>query len=72
MAASAPVAQIKASYYRAIRDCHPDITGEDDNTATEFCVFLNEIYEVGTGMTYCLHCSSIEHRAEHGSCADAE
>ena len=42
---SAPVSQIKQTYYKTIRDCHPDITGEADDQATEFCVFLNEIYE---------------------------
>ena len=44
--ASAPVSQIKQTYYKTIRDCHPDIVGEADDQATEFCIFLNEIYEV--------------------------
>ena len=43
----APPNVIKASYYKAIRECHPDLTGVDEDTATEFCIFLNEIYEVG-------------------------
>ena len=47
--ASAPVSQIKQTYYKTIRDCHPDITGEADDQATEFCIFLNEIYEVCLG-----------------------
>lgn len=45
---SAPVSQIKQTYYKTIRDCHPDITGEADDEATEFCVFLNEIYEASS------------------------
>lgn len=43
---SAPQSVIKNSYYKTIRECHPDLTGVEEDTATEFCIFLNEIYEV--------------------------
>ncbi|KAK9798198.1 hypothetical protein WJX73_003293 [Symbiochloris irregularis] len=42
---TAPQSSIKTSYYNTIRECHPDLTGVDENEATEFCIFLNEIYE---------------------------
>ncbi len=35
---------IKKAYYDAMRDCHPD--SNDNDEATEFATFLNEIYEV--------------------------
>eukprot|EP00210_Caulerpa_lentillifera_P005564 g5322.t2 len=34
---------IKKAYHKAMRDYHPDISMDDD--ATEFCIFLNEVYE---------------------------
>lgn len=36
--------EIKAAYYRMVRTCHPDRTGDDE--ATDFCAMLNEVYEV--------------------------
>ncbi|KAG2444273.1 hypothetical protein HXX76_001030 [Chlamydomonas incerta] len=35
--------EIKAAYYRMVRTCHPDRSGDDD--ATDFCAMLNEVYE---------------------------
>ncbi|PNW87993.1 hypothetical protein CHLRE_01g009900v5 [Chlamydomonas reinhardtii] len=35
--------EIKAAYYRMVRTCHPDRTGDDE--ATDFCAMLNEVYE---------------------------
>lgn len=42
--------EIKQAYYRVMRACHPDVVsveGEDDeSSAEEVCVFVNDIYEV--------------------------
>ena len=62
---SAPVSQIKQTYYKTIRDCHPDITGEADDEATEFCVFLNEIYEARSSCS--CQTSSGRHRSADAS-----
>lgn len=35
---------IKKAYHKAMRDYHPDISMDED--ATEFCIFLNEVYDV--------------------------
>nr|GMC76832.1 chaperone protein DnaJ C76, chloroplastic [Ipomoea batatas] len=37
--------QIKKAYYNCMKACHPDLSGEDEET-TNFCMFINEIYEV--------------------------
>lgn len=37
---------IKKAYYAAMRDYHPDISYDDE--ATEFCIFLNDVYETLT------------------------
>ncbi|KAF3443996.1 hypothetical protein FNV43_RR13686 [Rhamnella rubrinervis] len=37
--------QIKKAYYNCMKACHPDLSGEDPET-TNFCMFINEIYEV--------------------------
>ena len=29
-----------------MKECHPDLTGDDQDT-TNFCMFINEVYEVG-------------------------
>ncbi|XP_027346124.1 chaperone protein dnaJ C76, chloroplastic isoform X3 [Abrus precatorius] len=38
-------AQIKKAYYNCMKACHPDFSGNDPET-TNFCTFVNEIYEV--------------------------
>ncbi|GMH41298.1 hypothetical protein BSKO_09208 [Bryopsis sp. KO-2023] len=38
--------EIKKAYYNTMRDFHPDVSTDED--ATEFCIFLNEIYETLT------------------------
>lgn len=43
--------EIKQAYYRVMRACHPDVIGredegEEDGSAEEVCVFVNDIYEV--------------------------
>ncbi|EYU37338.1 hypothetical protein ABFS82_13G037800 [Erythranthe guttata] len=37
--------QIKKAYYSCMKACHPDLSGDDPET-TNFCMFINEIYEV--------------------------
>lgn len=29
-----------------MKECHPDLSGDDQDT-TNFCMFINEVYEVG-------------------------
>ncbi|KAI4333832.1 hypothetical protein L6164_018593 [Bauhinia variegata] len=38
-------AQIKKAYYDCMKACHPDLSG-DDPEITNFCMFINEVYEV--------------------------
>ena len=38
--------QIKKAYYNCMKSCHPDLSGNDPDT-TNFCIFINEVYEVG-------------------------
>lgn len=38
--------QIKKAYYNCMKACHPDLSGDDPET-TNFCMFINEVYEVG-------------------------
>ena len=38
--------QIKKAYYNCMKACHPDLSG-DDPESTDFCKFINEVYEVG-------------------------
>lgn len=38
--------QIKKAYYSCMKTCHPDLSGNDPET-TNFCTFINEVYEVG-------------------------
>ncbi|XP_024987286.1 chaperone protein dnaJ C76, chloroplastic isoform X1 [Cynara cardunculus var. scolymus] len=37
--------QIKKAYYNCMKSCHPDLSGNDPET-TNFCIFINEVYEV--------------------------
>ncbi|KAJ9147137.1 hypothetical protein P3X46_029330 [Hevea brasiliensis] len=37
--------QIKQAYYNCMRECHPDLSGNDPET-TNFCMFINEVYAV--------------------------
>lgn len=37
--------QIKKAYYNCMKECHPDLSGDDPDT-TNFCMFINEVYEV--------------------------
>lgn len=37
--------QIKKAYYNCMKECHPDLSGDDPDT-TNFCMFVNEVYEV--------------------------
>lgn len=37
--------QIKKAYYNCMKACHPDLSGDDQET-TNFCMFINELYEV--------------------------
>ncbi|KAI3795242.1 hypothetical protein L1987_37891 [Smallanthus sonchifolius] len=37
--------QIKKAYYNCMKSCHPDLSGNDPET-TNFCMFINEVYEV--------------------------
>lgn len=39
--------QIKKAYYNCMKSCHPDLSGNNPDT-TNFCIFINEIYEVGS------------------------
>lgn len=36
---------IKRAYKAMMKDFHPDLSGDEEST--EFCILLNEIYEVG-------------------------
>lgn len=38
-------AQIKKAYYNCMKACHPDLSGDDPET-TNFCMFINDVYEV--------------------------
>ncbi len=45
---TAELREIKAAYYGMMRECHPDRS--QDDSSTEFCVLLNDIYEArGSG-----------------------
>ncbi|XP_009593763.1 uncharacterized protein LOC107785583 [Nicotiana tabacum] len=37
--------QIKKAYYNCMKACHPDLSGDDPET-TNFCMFINEVYEI--------------------------
>ncbi|KAG8386783.1 hypothetical protein BUALT_Bualt03G0184800 [Buddleja alternifolia] len=37
--------QIKKAYYSCMKACHPDLSGDDSET-TNFCMFINEVYEI--------------------------
>lgn len=37
--------EIKKAYYSCMKTCHPDLSGNTQD-ATDFCMFVNEIYEV--------------------------
>ncbi|CAA3026609.1 3Fe-4S ferredoxin [Olea europaea subsp. europaea] len=37
--------QIKSAYYNCMKACHPDLSGNDPET-TNFCMFINDVYEV--------------------------
>ncbi|KAF6173325.1 hypothetical protein GIB67_027020 [Kingdonia uniflora] len=37
--------QIKKAYYSCMKECHPDLSGDDPET-TNFCMFINEVYEI--------------------------
>ncbi|XP_004505463.1 chaperone protein dnaJ C76, chloroplastic isoform X2 [Cicer arietinum] len=37
--------QIKKAYYNCMKTCHPDLSGNDPEV-TNFCIFINEVYEV--------------------------
>ncbi|KAE9456667.1 hypothetical protein C3L33_11430, partial [Rhododendron williamsianum] len=37
--------QIKKAYYNCMKACHPDLSGNDPDT-TNFCMFINDVYEV--------------------------
>ncbi|ERM97629.1 hypothetical protein AMTRI_Chr01g132310 [Amborella trichopoda] len=37
--------QIKKAYYNCMKACHPDLSGNEPQT-TNFCIFINEVYEV--------------------------
>ncbi|PIN22892.1 Molecular chaperone (DnaJ superfamily) [Handroanthus impetiginosus] len=37
--------QIKKAYYSCMKACHPDLSGNDQET-TNFCMFINEVYAV--------------------------
>ncbi|XP_010506112.1 PREDICTED: uncharacterized protein LOC104782785 isoform X1 [Camelina sativa] len=38
-------AEIKKAYYNCMKSCHPDLSGNDPET-TNFCIFINDIYEI--------------------------
>ena len=42
---SASRRDIKRAYKNMMKDFHPDLSGDEEST--EFCILLNEIYEVG-------------------------
>ncbi|XP_024357455.2 chaperone protein dnaJ C76, chloroplastic [Physcomitrium patens] len=37
--------EIKKAYYSCMKACHPDLSGNNSDS-TDFCMFVNEIYEV--------------------------
>ncbi|XVE83562.1 hypothetical protein DITRI_Ditri16bG0097100 [Diplodiscus trichospermus] len=37
--------EIKKAYYNCMKACHPDLSGNDPET-TNFCMFINEVYEI--------------------------
>lgn len=37
--------EIKKAYYSCMKACHPDLSGNNPDS-TDFCMFVNEIYEV--------------------------
>ncbi|XP_057954729.1 chaperone protein dnaJ C76, chloroplastic [Malania oleifera] len=37
--------QVKKAYYNCMKACHPDLSS-DDPESTNFCMFINEVYEV--------------------------
>jgi DnaJ-class molecular chaperone len=37
--------EIKKAYYSCMKACHPDLSGNHPES-TDFCMFINEIYEV--------------------------
>ncbi|XP_071702706.1 uncharacterized protein [Rutidosis leptorrhynchoides] len=37
--------EIKKAYYNCMKSCHPDLSGNDPD-ATNFCMFINDVYEV--------------------------
>ncbi|KDP25749.1 hypothetical protein JCGZ_23709 [Jatropha curcas] len=37
--------QIKKAYYNCMKECHPDLSGNDPQT-NNFCMFINEVYAV--------------------------
>lgn len=37
--------EIKKAYYNCMKSCHPDLSGNHPDT-TNFCIFINEVYEV--------------------------
>ncbi|PSS16350.1 Chaperone protein like [Actinidia chinensis var. chinensis] len=37
--------QVKKAYYNCMKACHPDLSGNDQET-TNFCMFINDVYEV--------------------------
>jgi hypothetical protein len=39
------IAEIKHAYYSCMKSCHPDLSGNDAD-ASNFCIFVNEVYEV--------------------------
>lgn len=41
--------EIKKAYYNCMKECHPDLSGDDPET-TNFCMFINEIYEVSSAL----------------------
>uniref|UniRef100_A0A0D6R8N4 J domain-containing protein n=1 Tax=Araucaria cunninghamii TaxID=56994 RepID=A0A0D6R8N4_ARACU len=38
-------AEIRKAYYNCMKACHPDLSGNDNET-TNFCMFVNEVYEI--------------------------
>ena len=41
---TASTTEIKRAYYSVMREFHPDVSNDDEDT-TEFAVFLNDVYE---------------------------
>lgn len=37
--------ELKQAYYGMMRECHPDLSGDDEDSSTQFCMMINEIYE---------------------------